>query len=166
MTDSVAAHNAFTRSSIPEVGNARLHDVCGYIKRRWPAAAGLARLRTQILPVPGTANRLRLLGGLVRNTKTDAVALLQTVLSRLARGGSGKRGRDCLYRQYKTNDFIPDLSASAWHAGLDNINVFVQLNKSTGTCYESWYCAMRLTWHVGRFPTGDGRMLRRYLACG
>ena len=113
LTDSVAAHNGDWQFYPKVPGTPAFTDaVCGYIGRRWPAAAGLAKLRTQILPVPGTREPLALLGGLVRNTKPDAVALVTNPFYHAWRAGALASGAEITFiDSYQSNDFIPDLAA-------------------------------------------------------
>ncbi len=113
LTDSVAAHNC-SWQFYPKVSGtpAFIDAVCGYIGRRWPVAAGLAKLRTQILPVPGTREPLALLGGLVRNTKPDAVALVTNPFYHAWRAGALASGAKIAFiDSHQSNNFIPDLFA-------------------------------------------------------
>ncbi len=115
LTDSVAAHNG-NWQFYPKVSgtSAFIDAVCGYIKRRWPCAAALAELRPQILPVPGTREPLAMLGGLVRNTKPDAVALVTNPFYHAWRAGALASGAEITFiDSHQSNNFIPDLSALA-----------------------------------------------------
>jgi N-succinyldiaminopimelate aminotransferase len=111
LVDSVAAHNRDWQfypkvPGIPEFTDA----VCGYIERRWPDAAAFAALRGQILPVPGTREPLAFLGGIMRNTKANAVALVTNPFYHAWRAGALASGAEIAYLDsHKSNDFLPDL---------------------------------------------------------
>jgi len=112
LTNSVATHNDKWQF-YPKVAGvpAFIDAVCGYIGRRWPSASGFAALREQILPVPGTREPLAMLGGLVRNTKTDSVALVTNPFYHAWRAGALASGGEIVFiDSLKANDFLPDLS--------------------------------------------------------
>ncbi len=113
LTDSVAAHNSNWQFYPKVPGTPAFVDaVCSYIGRRWPAAAGLTNLQTQILPVPGTRQPLALLGGLVRNTKKDAVALVTNPFYHAWRAGALASGAEIIFMDsHQSNNFTPNLSA-------------------------------------------------------
>ena len=114
LTDSVAAHNRDWQFYPKVPGTPAFTDaVCGYIGRRWPAAARLAKLRAQILPVPVTREPLALLGGLVRNTTPDAVVLVTNPFYHAWRAGALASGAEITFiDSHQSNDFIPDLAVA------------------------------------------------------
>ena len=92
-----------------------------YIARRWPSAAGLVDLDRQMLPVPGTREPLGLMGGLVRGTKQDAVALVTNPYYHAWRAGALASGAAIYYLNATAgNGFVPDL-ASIPSATLDRV---------------------------------------------
>ena len=92
-----------------------------YIARRWPSAAGLVDLDRQMLPVPGTREPLGLMGGLVRGTKQDAVALVTNPYYHAWRAGALAAGAAIYYLNSTAgNGFVPDL-ASIPSATLDRV---------------------------------------------
>ena len=115
LTDSVAAHNGNWQFYPKVPGTPAFVDaVCGYIVRRWPGAAAFAKLHTQILPVPGTREPLALLGGLVRNTKPNSVALVTNPFYHAWRAGALASGAEITFiDSHQSNNFIPNLSALA-----------------------------------------------------
>ena len=77
LLQSLAAHNDGWQYYPKAAGHPRFTAaVEGYVARRWPSAAGLVDLEKQMLPVPGTREPLGLMGGLVRDTKQNAAALV------------------------------------------------------------------------------------------
>ena len=83
-----------------------------YIARRWPSAGGLADLDRQMLPVPGTREPLGLMGGLVRGTKDDAVALVTNPFYHAWRAGALASGAAIQYmNSTPENGFVPDLGS-------------------------------------------------------
>ncbi len=92
-----------------------------YIARRWPSADGLVDLDRQMLPVPGTREPLGLMGGLVRGTKQDAVALVTNPYYHAWRAGALASGAAIYYLNATAgNGFVPDL-ASIPSATLDRV---------------------------------------------
>ena len=74
---SVAKHNGRWQYYPRATSNPRFtRAVEGYIARRWPSAAGLVDVASQMLPVPGSRSPLSSLGSLVRGTKARPVALV------------------------------------------------------------------------------------------
>ncbi len=88
-----------------------------YVRRRWPAAAGLLAsgavdIERQMLPVPGTREPLGLMGGLVRGTKPRAKALIANPYYHAWRAGALASGGEIRYLNAVAEDgFVPDLSA-------------------------------------------------------
>ncbi len=113
LTDSLARHNKDWQFYPKAAGHSHFTDaVCGYIQRRWPSAASLAQLRSQILPVPGTREPLAFLGGLVHGTKPDAAALVTNPFYHAWRAGGIASGADIIFMDaLQKNDFLPDLDS-------------------------------------------------------
>jgi N-succinyldiaminopimelate aminotransferase len=112
LTDSLRAHNGNWQYYPKVTGTpAFIAAVCGYIRRRWPAAASLADLTGQILPVPGTREPLALLGGIVRNTKAGSVALVTNPFYHAWRAGALASGGEITFiDSHKETGFLPDLA--------------------------------------------------------
>lgn len=113
LMDGVAAHNRDWQFYPKVNGTPGFIDaVCGYIGRRWPDAASFAELRGQILPVPGTREPLALLGGIMRNTKPNAAALVTNPFYHAWRAGALASGAEITFiDSHKENGFLPDLDA-------------------------------------------------------
>ncbi len=113
LTDSIAAHNEGWQFYPKAAGHARFTSaVENYIARRWPSAAGLVDLDRQMLPVPGTREPLAFFGGLVRNTKPDAAALVANPYYHAWRAGALASGAEIRYLNAVAGDgFVPDLGA-------------------------------------------------------
>ena len=113
LTDSIAAHNEGWQFYPKAAGHARFTSaVENYIARRWPSAAGLVDLDRQMLPVPGTREPLAFFGGLVRNTKPDAAALVANPYYHAWRAGALASGAEIRYLNAFAGDgFVPVLGA-------------------------------------------------------
>ena len=118
LTRGLAAHNDGWQYYPKAAGHPRFTAaVEGYVGRRWPSAAGLfgsgpVDLEKQMLPVPGTREPLGLMGGLVRNTKPDAAALVANPYYHAWRAGALASGAEIRYLNSHAEDgFVPDLAA-------------------------------------------------------
>ena len=118
LTRSLAAHNDGWQYYPKAAGHPRFTAaVESYIGRRWPSAAGLfgsgpVDLEKQMLPVPGTREPLGLMGGLVRDTKPNAAALVANPYYHAWRAGALASGAEIRYLNSHSEDgFVPDLAA-------------------------------------------------------
>ncbi len=119
LLDSVARHNGNWQYYPKPTGNARFTSaVNGYIDRRWLKAGGLAA-KSQIIPVPGTREPLHLLGQVVANTKSDAIAMVTNPFYHSWRAGALASGAKTLFLDSGAdNNFIPNLAtvdADMWN---------------------------------------------------
>ena len=113
LTDSITRHNDAWQYYPKAAGHPIFTAAIGrYIARRWPSAAGLVDLDLQMLPVPGTREPLGLMGGLVRYTKKDAVALVTNPYYHAWRAGALASGAAIHYMNATAeNGFVPDLAS-------------------------------------------------------
>lgn len=113
ITNSVSQHNRDWQYYPKAAGNPRFIEAVGnYIGRRWPSAAALGKLSAQIFPVTGTREPLAFLGGLVRNTKENPIALVTNPFYHAWRSGALASGGTITYMNaHASNDFLPDLDA-------------------------------------------------------
>ena len=113
LLQSLAAHNDGWQYYPKAAGHPRFTAaVEGYVARRWPSAAGIVDLEKQMLPVPGTREPLGLMGGLVRDTKQNAAALVANPYYHAWRAGALASGAEIRYLNSHAEDgFVPDLGA-------------------------------------------------------